>query len=544
MANFINPYELIQPFMQPLSGPMNTGIAQGVELSQLGPRIAATRAQTDVHTLEAEKMRQANQFMKQFLGGGAVPEVGGVPGTVPVSPIGGGTSGMDLSNPTPQDIIGMKHFLGVDLTPKRTVDATIGRVTTTPALGGMPTITDIPGIKPKHTPSWHPSPDPTSSTGYRYVDLSNNVKGEEAPPPRGVTSTEPYKVGHIQPFDVGEGKTLYREYGGRDAQGQAIWKDRPDLGGKSQVKGYDTMEEAFAEAQAILKKTPEDAGLVPSAELSTNNKWIPKLVSNITLRIPPMSGEPTLPPNVFRDRRTGKLVEYVPENNTTRPYNPSTGIQQAAINWQALKKSAQTINGPVFKRLIDNAEILAVGVRDPKTGVMSKPELDQVADLRDKIDDKIFSKISSDLQAFNRWDQWLSYKTSDIPMARLISKVMADTDTLANVYAGGGTVTSDFKMKFAKDLFETALSKEAFRAKMDTHKEAVRERAIKYAEPNPAGVIGGDVPGIGPVELVKPIPGKAGNISLKNSRGWSLHTDARGNKAYVSPDGKQFEEVK
>lgn len=32
--------------------------------------------------------------------------------------------------------------------------------------------------------------------------------------------------------------------------------------------------------------------------------------------------------------------------------------------------------------------------------------------------------------------------------------------------------------------------------------------------------------------------------SMKNSQGWVLHTDANGNKAYVSPDGKQFEEVR
>ena len=30
---------------------------------------------------------------------------------------------------------------------------------------------------------------------------------------------------------------------------------------------------------------------------------------------------------------------------------------------------------------------------------------------------------------------------------------------------------------------------------------------------------------------------------LTNSKGWTLHTDAKGNKAYVSPDGKQFEEI-
>lgn len=32
--------------------------------------------------------------------------------------------------------------------------------------------------------------------------------------------------------------------------------------------------------------------------------------------------------------------------------------------------------------------------------------------------------------------------------------------------------------------------------------------------------------------------------SLKNDKGWVLHTDKNGNKAYVSPDGKRFESVK
>lgn len=31
---------------------------------------------------------------------------------------------------------------------------------------------------------------------------------------------------------------------------------------------------------------------------------------------------------------------------------------------------------------------------------------------------------------------------------------------------------------------------------------------------------------------------------LQNTKGWTLHQDAKGNKAYVSPDGKQYEEVK
>lgn len=43
--------------------------------------------------------------------------------------------------------------------------------------------------------------------------------------------------------------------------------------------------------------------------------------------------------------------------------------------------------------------------------------------------------------------------------------------------------------------------------------------------------------------------GKSGDAPAKgggdtNAKGWKLHTDKDGNKAYVSPDGKQFEEVK
>jgi hypothetical protein len=35
-----------------------------------------------------------------------------------------------------------------------------------------------------------------------------------------------------------------------------------------------------------------------------------------------------------------------------------------------------------------------------------------------------------------------------------------------------------------------------------------------------------------------------GAAPATNAKGWTLHTDKNGNRAYVSPDGKQFEEVK
>lgn len=48
-----------------------------------------------------------------------------------------------------------------------------------------------------------------------------------------------------------------------------------------------------------------------------------------------------------------------------------------------------------------------------------------------------------------------------------------------------------------------------------------------------------------PIQVPKKAGGKAVSAApLTNAKGWTLHTDAAGNKAYVSPDGKQFEEVK
>jgi len=41
-----------------------------------------------------------------------------------------------------------------------------------------------------------------------------------------------------------------------------------------------------------------------------------------------------------------------------------------------------------------------------------------------------------------------------------------------------------------------------------------------------------------------PAASESKNLPMKNSKNWTLHTDAKGNQAYVSPDGKSFEEVK
>lgn len=119
---------------------------------------------------------------------------------------------------------------------------------------------------------------------------------------------EPYKVGHIQPFESKEGGTIYKEYT-KDANGNAEWVDRPDLGGKIPPKGFNTMEEAVSEAKRVNTATKSGAALIPTAELGMGNKWIPKLVPNIELRIPPFQQGAALPPGIIFNRKTGKYTD-------------------------------------------------------------------------------------------------------------------------------------------------------------------------------------------------------------------------------------------
>ena len=47
-----------------------------------------------------------------------------------------------------------------------------------------------------------------------------------------------------------------------------------------------------------------------------------------------------------------------------------------------------------------------------------------------------------------------------------------------------------------------------------------------------------------PYHLFNTSPANISTKPLTNNKGWTLHTDAQGNTAYVSPDGKNYEEAK
>jgi hypothetical protein len=92
------------------------------------------------------------------------------------------------------------------------------------------------------------------------------------------------------------------------------------------------------------------------------------------------------------------------------------------------------------------------------------------------------------------------------------------------------------------------------KAHVDTLKRPEFQQYGALPEPRERG---GVMPGSNPVaqapvvNRVRPntpgggrVPAGGAGTAPTNTKGWVLHTDANGNKAYVSPDGKSFEEVK
>lgn len=72
MANFVNPYEFIQPLMVSPVPAMNAGLTAGEKLAQLGPTIANQQAMTDLHREQAIKARAANEAYNNLLQGGGI----------------------------------------------------------------------------------------------------------------------------------------------------------------------------------------------------------------------------------------------------------------------------------------------------------------------------------------------------------------------------------------------------------------------------------------------------------------------------------------
>lgn len=189
-------------------------------------------------------------------------------------------------------------------------------------------------------------------------------------------------------------------------------------------------------------------------------------------------------PGVFYDRVNKKYFTNEPaaDGSIQKRELTSAEVQQMNLAYSRDKKLINTANSPNFKRIVNNGEILVDGVKDPRTGKMSEPELDKIVRLRNEVDDGAFGTLSNKVRQFNSWDQFVKYQVSDPKMAALKSAVIANAERLGAMYSGGGTVTSDKKLQLAQELLDYKLSREAFKSLVDMHKDSIINTVNKYKE--------------------------------------------------------------
>jgi hypothetical protein len=115
-----------------------------------------------------------------------------------------------------------------------------------------------------------------------------------------------------------------------------------------------------------------------------------------------------------------------------------------------------------------------------------------------------------------------------------LAKLKAATNSLINAYAAavGGGVPTVHDKEAADKMLSTAQSREAYDAVVD---QLILETEAALQAPK-------QVMRDMRAESTHKTEGAAPPTT--NSKGWVLHKDAKGNQAYVSPDGKSFEEVK
>lgn len=217
-------------------------------------------------------------------------------------------------------------------------------------------------------------------------------------------------------------------------------------------------------------------------------------------------------PTGFRSKEQQKALYagILARNPTRSPDEIADMVAKGQISFGAEKKATSTAAGIAGRTGVAENEILD----------MSGP----VLQASDAVPRGKFVPV-------NKLLQMKDSSLSDPNLKTLKVRINAMLNAYDQLAARGGTDKN--KREEAHSLLTSAESPEALRAGI----EAFRQEATiaKGAAERAAGLpSSGTSPRGG---------GGAGNLPPTNAQGWQLMQDASGNKAYVSPDGKKFQQV-
>lgn len=140
----------------------------------------------------------------------------------------------------------------------------------------------------------------------------------------------------------------------------------------------------------------------------------------------------------------------------------------------------------------------------------------------------------------------------DVEVGRFHAALTSALNEYAKVLSGatGSAGISDAARREAESLISTANTPEQVIGIADIMKREMANRESGFAEQEAQlqeTMTGRPAVPVAPASTAAPVaPGSsnAGQFPPTNAKGWVLHRDAKGNQAYVSPDGRQFEDAR
>jgi hypothetical protein len=149
------------------------------------------------------------------------------------------------------------------------------------------------------------------------------------------------------------------------------------------------------------------------------------------------------------------------------------------------------------------------------------------------------TKVSrSGLLPFGKAQIMFDSNTNDPAMRQFAMANTALVNAYGQAMARNGTATVADK-DHAREMLSTAFDQPSYAAAVAQLQKETRaaQAAPKQVRKDLSDSVAGREPGAQAAPAPAPTP-------TTNAQGWTLHVDASGNKAYVSPDGKSFQEVK
>jgi len=237
-------------------------------------------------------------------------------------------------------------------------------------------------------------------------------------------------------------------------------------------------------------------------------------------------------------RTTGKMPAAFGRNPAMQAKVLDRVAADAAANGDtagsiAARSSALKANGMALDQVtkLESATTSFAGTLDKN--------LDNLLAAAKKVDSTGSPLINRALRA---WQQGV---TGDKDTAQMVTWLNAVEGEYAKINSGslGNAPTSDAAKRDAKDVINKAMSAGGMEAVAQAMRQETQNRlgAIREQKQSLMGSLSTGAPGT-PQAASAPKPTTP--PPMTNAKGWTLHVDKNGTRAYVSPDGKQYELVK